>query len=324
MPEAGSAMASVRSSVTYSLRGDPGRVLRAIATNQLARFAPGIYVRLTGQTGRGAAAEEAPDDIARYFRDCVDAYFERLGVARADVPAYLDQKVIMEYGPGDLPGVAALMVAKGARKVYCVDRFALLSLSPKNARVVADLISGCSEAERARLRACLRNPDDPAAGFKPDRIEYLVQRSGLSGLSAAVDLVISRAVLEHVNDLEATFADMVDAMRPGAVAIHQVDLRSHGLHKVHRLDFLAWSDALWRSMYSHKGVPNRWRIDVYRRIIADLPVDVLHCSPTALVAPQEVSVVRPLLAEPFKTVSDDDLRWLGFWLVLRKRGPGRA
>jgi hypothetical protein len=29
--------------------------------------------------------------------------------------------------------------------------------------------------------------------------------------------------------------------------------------------------------------------------------------------------VRPALAAPFKALSDDDLAWLGFWLVFRKR-----
>jgi hypothetical protein len=28
------------------------RIARAIMTNQMARFAPGLYVRATGQTGR--------------------------------------------------------------------------------------------------------------------------------------------------------------------------------------------------------------------------------------------------------------------------------
>lgn len=36
---------------------------RATLTNQLARVAPATYVRLTRQTGRGAAAEESPRDI---------------------------------------------------------------------------------------------------------------------------------------------------------------------------------------------------------------------------------------------------------------------
>lgn len=305
----------------FSVAGDPARVLRAVATNQLARVAPGLYVRLTRQTGRGAAAEEGASDIVQYFRDCVDAYFERLRVPSADVPAYLDGRTLMEYGPGDFPGVAALMVARGARKVYCVDRFPLVNLNPKNARVLAGLINGCRGVECDRLVGCLANPDDLAAGLAPERIEYLVRPSGLSRLQSAVDMVFSRAVLEHVNDLEATFSDMVAALRPGAVAIHQVDLRSLGLHKANPLDFLAWSPRLWHWMYSEKGVPNRWRVDKYRAVVDRLPVEVQTLEPTELASPECLVAARELLAEPYKGVSNQDLSWLGFWLVMRKRGP---
>lgn len=303
----------------FSVIGNPARVLRAVATNQLARFAPGLYVRLTGQTGRGAATEEGASDIARYFRDCVDAYFERLQIAPADVAAFLKGKTLMEYGPGDLPGVAALMVARGARKVYCVDRFPLVNLSAKNTRVLTDLIDGCRGAERDRLVGSLANPEDPSAGFAPERIEYLVRPSGISGLRSAVDMVFSRAVLEHVDNLEATFSDMVAALRPGGVAIHQVDLRSHGLHKTNPLDFLAWSPALWRWMYSQKGVPNRWRIDKYRAILEALPVELLALDPTKCASPEHLAEVRDMLAAPFRGVNDQDLSWLGFWLLMRKR-----
>ena len=316
---AASASTSRPGTFAYSLLGEPGRVLRAVASNQVARFAPGLYVRITGQTGRGAAAEEAPADIAQYFRDCVDAYFEHLRIAPADVSGFLAGKTLMEYGPGDLPGVAALMVARGARKVYCVDRFPLVNLSTKNARVLGDLIDGSRGQDRDRLVACLANADNPAAGFAPDRIEYLVRPSGLSGLRAAVDLVFSRAVLEHVDDLEATFADMMAAMRPGALAIHQVDLRSHGLHMSNPLDFLGWSSRLWQLMYSEKGVPNRWRIDKYRSILQRLPADVLELAPTKLASQEHVTGARAALAPEFQALSDEDLSWLGFWLVMRKR-----
>lgn len=303
----------------YSALGDPARVLRAVATNQLALLAPALYVRLTGQTGRGAAAEEGPADIARYFRDCVDAYFERLGVAAGDQGAWLDGKTLLEYGPGDLPGVALLMLARGARKVWCVDRFPLVNLSPKNAWAVSELLQAASEAERQRMRACLANPADPSAGLDPARIEYLVRPSGLSGLRAEADFVYSRAVLEHVDDLGATFADMAQALRPGACAIHQVDLRSHGLHKVNPLDFLAWSPQLWHRMYSRKGVPNRWRVDRYRTVVSTLPFDDVSFVPTRQAAAADVAGVRPLLSAPFRDVSDDDLAWLGFWLVMRRK-----
>lgn len=298
---------------------DSVRVARAVATNQLARLSPSAYVRLTGQTGRGAAAEESPDDIATYFRDCVDAYFVKLGLAASDAASFLAGKTLMEYGPGDLPGVAALMVAHGAEKVYCVDRFPLVSLSEKNARVLGQLIDSCQGAERERLLSCLADARNPAAGFDPRRIEYVVRPGGLSGLREAVDLVFSRAVLEHVNDLAATFADMTAALRPGAAAIHLVDLRSHGLHKANPLDFLAWSPALWDLMYSAKGVPNRWRVDHYRTVLASLPVELQALEATTRATPEQVAQVRPQLAERFRGVSDEDLLWLGFWLVFRKR-----
>jgi SAM-dependent methyltransferase len=304
---------------TFSI-ADTVRVARALATNQLARIAPAAYVRLTGQTGRGAASEESPNDIAGYFRDCTDAYFAKLGVAKSDTASFLAGKTLMEYGPGDLPGVAALMIAHGAEKVYCIDRFPLVNLSEKNARVLDQLVDSCSGVERERLLSCLSDAANPEAGFDPRRIEYVVRPGGLSGLHEAVDLVFSRAVLEHVNDLDATFADMTAALRPGAAAIHLVDLRSHGLHKANPLDFLAWSPGLWNLMYSEKGVPNRWRIDRYRAAIDTLPIDLQALEPTKLASAEQVAEVRPMLASRFRDVSDEDLRWLGFWLVFRKQG----
>lgn len=306
IPESSSSLATAK------------RVARAVLTNLLARVAPSAYVQLTGQTGRGAAAEEGAADIARYFQDCVADYTAKLGADKTGLEPLVQGKVLLEYGPGDLPGVAALMCAHGADKVWCVDRFPLVQLSPKNVRAMRDLIDAQEGVTRDRFVACLRD-GTVQKGFDPRRIEYLVRPSGLSGLRDAVDLVYSRAVLEHVDDLEATFADMVAAMRPGALAIHLVDLRSHGLHRHNLLDFLAWSPTLWSLMYSAKGVPNRWRVDRYRAIVERLPVDVIEFEPTRLATPEAVAEVRPQLAARFRSVGDDDLRWLGFWLVFRKR-----
>lgn len=295
------------------------RVMRAASTNLLAFAAPAAYVRLTSQTGRGAAAEEAASDIAHYFNACVADYACRLGASDGNIAPLIHDKTLLEYGPGDLPGVAALMCARGASKVYCVDRFPLLQLSDKNAHAIRDLIDAEPAGRRERLLATLRD-GDARHGFDPRHIEYLVRPSGRSQLRDAVDLVYSRAVLEHVDDLEATFDDMVAAMRPGAVAIHLVDLRSHGLHRNNPLDFLEWPPALWRLMYSAKGVPNRWRVDRYRAIVERLPVDMLALEATQLADPADVAQVRSRVAAPFRDVSDEDLRWMGFWLVFRKRG----
>jgi SAM-dependent methyltransferase len=294
------------------------RVARAIATNQVARFAPAAYVRLTGQTGRGDASTETAQGIADYFVDCVDDYARQLDLAGDRFGAFLAGKTLLEYGPGDMPGVALWMVSLGAHKVWCVDRFPMVSLSERNLEVVRRLAERCSGEQRRRLLSCFRDPADPASGFDPARIEYVVAADGLSGLHAAVDFVFSRAVLEHVNDLEASFRDMLAALRPGALAIHQVDLRSHGLHRHNPLDFLAWSPALWEAMFSAKGVPNRWRVDRYRDILGRLGVELRRLAPTLRAAPGDVAAVRPQLAEPFRGIDDEDLAWLGFWCIFAK------
>lgn len=294
------------------------RVARAAATNQLARFSPSLYVRLTGQTGRGSG-EESSKDIAAYFRESFDDYFDRLRIKPADISSFLAGKTLMEYGPGDLPAVAAFMVAMGAEKVYCVDRFPLVNLSVRNIGVLQELIDGCQGERLERLLSCLKNKNDLSQGFDARRIEYLVKPSGMSGLKDEVDMVYSRAVMEHVNDLAGTFADMLRAMRSGARSIHLVDLRSHGLHKENVLDFLAWSPTLWSLMYSEKGVPNRWRVNEYRRILAAHNIRPDLFEPTALASPAEIADVREKLAPLFRDVSDADLAWLGIWLAFEKR-----
>jgi len=296
------------------------RIARAIATNQVARLAPTWYLRATRQTGRGAHDSETPEAIADYFACCVDDYLEMLRVPSPDAGRYFEGKIILEYGPGDLPGVAVLLLGRGARKVYCADRFSMVALSDKNVAVLERLLDRVDPAMRARMGAAFRVHGKPSSGFDPARLEYVVRPHGLTGLEAVVDLAISRAVLEHVDDLPAIFGDMVAAMRPGAYAIHQVDLKSHGLHRVNPLDFLVPSPELWDLMFSHKGVPNRWRVDRYRDIASTLPVDVLTLEPTSRADPLDVASVRSSLSAPFDAVSDEDLRWLGFWLVFRKRG----
>jgi SAM-dependent methyltransferase len=171
---------------------------------------------------------------------------------------------------------------------------------------------------RERAEDCFRQPGRPESGFNPQRIDYLVTPSGLSRLSNEVDLVMSRAVLEHVNDLPATFRDMYAALKPDGIAIHQVDLKSHGLHRHNPLDFLAWPTWLWSMMYSAKGVPNRLRVDAYRDAVAQSGLELVAMRPTLIADADDIRAIRPELATPFKQLSDEDLSWLGFWLVCRK------
>lgn len=293
------------------------RVAQATLTNQIARFAPSVYVQLTGQTGRGAE-EVHLDLVGDYFQQCFNDYFTQLGIEPAARKAFLEGKRILEYGPGDVPGVAVLLVAYGARQAVCVDRFPMVRMSPKNVEIMKLMLARLPPPMRERADACFRESGHPQSGFNSSFIDYLVQPSGLSGLVNEVDMVISRAVLEHVNDLPATFRDTYAALKPGGLAIHLVDLKSHGLHRDNPLDFLNWPASLWSLMYSAKGVPNRLRANAYRDAVAQSGLELVAMTPTLLASAADVRAVRPKLAAQFKSLGEEDLSWLGFWLVCKK------
>jgi len=297
---------------------DVFRVARAVMTNQLALLAPGLYVRLTKQTGRGDSNSETAADIAKYFHQSLIDYLGRLNVSIDGAKAFLAGKTIVEYGPGDFPGVAILLVAFGAKKVYCVDRFPLINLSDKNRLVYQELLKLLGEDAQIALSDLFVDQRFPRTVLDSAKIEYVVRPNGFSDLHAQADLVFSRAVLEHVNDLAGTFNDMVQAMRPGSCAAHLVDLRSHGLHRRNPLDFLELSPLIWSLMYSHKGVPNRWRANKYREILSGLVLDDVEVSATTLASQSDVASVRPHLAPLFVQLGDDDLACLGIWITFRK------
>ena len=296
---------------------DARRFIKAWMSDYVAHFAPRLYVKLTAQTGRGAA-EESVQQIADYFRKCFYEYFQVLNVNPEKVYDFLKNKRILEYGPGNITGVGLLMYAYGAEQVICVDRFPLISMTQKNIDVLRNLIDGLEGKERARAMLAFNEKGNPASGFASHSIKYLVRKSGLSGLAKNIDIIISRAVLEHVNDLSATFNDMHNALHDTGIAIHQVDLKSHGLHRKNPLDFLTWPLRVWTLMYGHKGVPNRWRVDRYRQVIAEQEFHMLTLYPTVLAEKTDIAAVRPHLATAFRTISDEDLSWLGFWLVINK------
>jgi SAM-dependent methyltransferase len=290
---------------------------RAVITNQIARFAPRAYLNLTAQTGRGAEPESV-SDIADYFRRCFDDYRAQLAARGLAIETLIEAQHLLEYGPGDLPGVALLMIANGAARVTCADRFPMVRLSEKNTAVLNDLLERLEPGQRERAARAFRRPGVPGSGLNPEVIDYLLSPDGCSGRHEEYRLIYSRAVLEHVNDLDATFGDMYRALLPGGLAIHQVDLKSHGLHREHRLDFLCWSDRAWNLMHSAKGVPNRWRIDKYRALIDGGGWRSLGLEARETAEAAQVDRVRDCLIERFARLPTPDLQWLSFWLLAEK------
>lgn len=290
---------------------------RAFASNALNAISKDLHASIRRATGRGQDAT-TPEEIARYQRETFERYLAALGVERRDWPAFLAGKAALEYGPGDLPGAALLLVAHGAERVTCVDRFPLLRMSEANREGVRILAETLEPAQRARLQDCFTGPG-LEGGLRPERIRHVIDDDGLSGLRSEADLALSCAVLEHVNDLPGTLADMAAALRPGGLACHFVDLRSHGFDWGHPLDFLGVPAWAWRLVSSHNGsLSNRLRLSDHRRALAALPLADVRIEATEAIPEALAESARPWLAREFRDRSPEDLSILGFRLTCRR------
>jgi SAM-dependent methyltransferase len=224
---------------------------------------------------------------------------------------------VLEYGPGDILGVALLLYAHGADRVDCVDRFELSKLSRKNILVYTEILKSLAPKERERAERAFNEVGNPESGFKVNAIQYKITKNGLSSDGESYDLVISRAVLEHVNDLESTILDIKKVLKTGGASIHQVDLKSHGLDRRADLDFLTWNSFLYRLMYSHKGFPNRWRVNKYREFASKAKLQIERMAATEQLGDEKVKRILPKVAKEFTKTSAEDLSWLGFWIVFK-------
>ena len=282
------------------------------AYNAFARAAPRAAMavqRLTGDTGRGRDGARGGREAAAYFEAVVDDYgvvAEASGAApRATLFA---GKRVLELGPGDTRAVALLARLGGASAWEAFDAFDIQSRDRKY-----------TDAIYATLLA--RRGGASAAGL----LEGCKVHTSLESLAregARFDVVISRAVLEHVRDLGALFAAVARVVRDDAVLIHKVDLRAHGILHRHELDFLRFSERAWRAMSSHVDLPNRERARRYLALAEEVGLRTAWAKTTHVIDAARAEAVRSELAPPFRAMGAGELGVLGLWLV--QVGPRHA
>jgi len=148
--------------------------------------------------------------------------FDALEVVRHDTDArnvqVLDELVALFRTRADIPGPEEYPRVRPALESYRFPRDIL-----PDARVDAALAPDRVDAIRRALLGEVR-PGDPV------EIRYRVPWNDDAVIEAeSVDLILSQAVLEHVDDLPGTYAAMVRWLKPGAVMTHKIDYSSHSL-----------------------------------------------------------------------------------------------
>jgi len=297
------------------------------------RYFLGIRQHRSGSTHYSQPLETSVRYIESVFAD----YLERTGLAASELAG----KDILEVGPGDNLGVALCFIAKGARSVACIDAFDPRRDERKNARIYRLLIERLPAEERQRVADAVSFGED-AVRLDPARVACHygcpVEKAGERLGSARFDLIVSRAVLEHVRDVGDAWDQMVALLRPQGAMCHKIDFRNHGLfERFHPLFFLTVGDALWRLISFPDPSLNRERLPTYRRL-AQADFESTRCFITHILEGEDlqpypeqlifrrdygepersaVRAIRPRLSARFRGLSDEDLLASGVFLVCR-------
>lgn len=313
-----------------------GRIVRDRSWLVRERLGLGNPTGAMGATHRRPDLERSVAYIDRVFND-----YLRYGDLEA---ADLEGKAVLELGPGDSYGVALRFLAAGAARVHAVERVLAWSDPVYQRQVYEAIVAGLPAVERKRAEAVLDLSGeearfDPAALSVEEGVPFEEASAGL--VDSSFDVIVSRAVVEHIFDTDTAFAEMARLLTPTGTMAHKIDIEDHGLFTgagLHPLTFMTIPAPLYRLMIENTGQPNRKPLPYYRRLAERLGLDArlfvsnligregelvphLEVVPAAELAAPEALVeeIRPKLVEPFRSMTATDLAVSGVFLVARPK-----
>ena len=293
----------------------------------------GLMTHLPGPSRCEPESEEG----AVFARYCYSVWLRHLVMAaRHGLPTC--PEIVAELGPGDSLGVAIAAILSGVREYYAFD-VVEYARNENNLRVLDECIR--LFASRAEIpgdeefpKLCPRLdsyafPSDVLTGerlarsLNPNRIRTLRQllTSGASAdteqLSLAycvpwtaggclransVDMVVSQAVLEHVDDLDATYRCLNRWLKPRGVMSHVIDFKSHGITRAWNGHWVI-SDLTWKMIRGRRPyLLNRQPHSAHLELLAANGFEIVADMRGTSHSP----IRRKNLARRFRSMTDDD------------------
>jgi hypothetical protein len=268
---------------------------------------------------RGAIAATEVIEAARYARQGFEGYVQQLAhgtrVSNPEALRRLNGARLLELGPGRSLGTAVLLASAGAR-VSVADRFMPTWDDEYHAPIFEALLDVCA-VDRLSLQP-IRDAL-AARAFPPAVTGHRLAAEQLGRIGGQFDLVLSNAVLEHVEDIAATAWNLAAVTAAGGLGLHQIDLRDHR-DFARPLEFLTLPADAFAQLrrQSHCECGGCWRAaDVAAAFDAhgfDVEIDVtMHASPEYL------ADVRPRLQPEYARLADAELSIVSALFRLRRR-----
>ncbi|MHA1538042.1 MAG: hypothetical protein ACTSUD_10850 [Alphaproteobacteria bacterium] len=282
---------------------------------------------------------------ARY---CYSVYLRHL-VKLHQAGADTDPQSIAEIGPGASIGTGLAALIAGAERYYGFDIKAYGS-SPRSLAVFDELAALFSqtapipgEDEFPRIKPALDSLAFPSHILTPTRLKRCLADTRLAHLRralsqeamagadpavayvapwfddglvrpASIDWIFSQAVMEHVDQIAATYRACFVWLKPGAAMSHQVDFKSHGTSQAWNGHW-AYSDLAWRAVRGARlYLISRAPHSVHREALEQAGFELL----ADLRVERQDGLPRERLARRFRALDGSDLRTAGAFMIAHR------
>lgn len=254
---------------------------------------------------------------------------------------------IAELGPGDSMGIGLAAIMSGANQYYALDLIKHFN-SDINNKIFNEIlklyvnkedIPGDKEFPKMypklktyefpdhiltveRLKASLaegrivpikkhlmsqdsdfENSDVKISFFAPWYDEKIIE-------TETVDMIISQAVLEHIDDLNAAYSAMFQWLKPGGYMSHVIDFTSHN-SSIKWNGHWSHSDFVWRLIRGKSPyLINRFPHSIHMHLMKERGFSIID--DFTITCENEIN--RNNLSEKFKEIGDDDLEICGAFI----------
>jgi hypothetical protein len=278
-------------------------------------------------------------DSSRY---CYSVWLRHLVLA-AEGGQNTNPKSVAELGPGDSIGVGLAALLSGAGRYFAFDVVAHAN-PERNLAIFDELVALFhaqadipDNAEMPEVSPRLNNYRFPRAILTGDRLTQSLAPERVASIRASIkncassesliqyrapwyneqiiernsiDMIFSQAVLEHVDQLVATYRTMRLWLAPEGFMSHTIDLKSHGWAKEWNGHW-TYSDFMWKLIRGKDvWMINREPASHHIRTLSDAGFQVLRQDRTTL--PSRVTGRQ--LAIRFRDMPEDDLTTSGLFI----------
>ena len=180
----------------------------------------------------------------------------------------LEDKQIIELGPGNSLALALNCLCNGAKKYQMVDKYPRILKTEKQTKYVLEQIDYFKNKYHCNLDKFINKDtlefDPESLLYAQDSVEDLRTIS-----SDSIDVILSISVFEHVKNVDKSFQEMRRVLKVGGVMYHKIDMRDH-YNFSKPFKFLKYSDYAWNNLLTKEGFSytNRLRIDDFQDMLS--------------------------------------------------------